>query len=96
MEDFRELRWIGSTPKHLDVVNTQFLLIGESSGLQKAMQAGENDQENADKEMPMDEMERLEEEDTARMNNLSKDSSTAIFADLEAQAKNYPKLQTTF
>ncbi|KAI1653821.1 hypothetical protein F4813DRAFT_382971 [Daldinia decipiens] len=33
---FRALRWIATQPKHLDYVDTQVLLIGESSGIQKA------------------------------------------------------------
>lgn len=41
-------------------------------------------------------MEKLEEEDTKRMKELSKDDSGRIFSDLQVDAGNYPKLQTTF
>lgn len=82
---------MGTLPKHL-IPNAQFLLVGESSGLDKAMQPDKKD----GKADPIEEMEKLEDEDTERMENLGKDASEAIFADLEAQTKGYPKLQTTF
>lgn len=86
---------MGTLPKHL-VPNAQFLLVGESSGLDKAMQPDKKDEKSQDKEQPIEEMEKLEDEDTERMEHLGKDASDAIFADLGAQAKGYPKLQTTF
>ncbi len=69
---------MGTLPKHLDVANTQFLLIGESHGAEPQ------------------EMEELEDEDAARMTHLGKDDSEAIYADLEAHAEDYHKLQTAF
>ena len=48
------------------------------------------------KEKPEEVLEHLEEEDLKRMKHLAKDQSAAVFADLDAQAKDYPKLQTTF
>lgn len=86
---------MGTLPKHL-VPNAQFLLIGESSGLVKATEPNEKDKKADDKEEPIEELEKLEDEDTERMENLGKDDSDAIFTDLEASAKDYPKLQTTF
>lgn len=41
-------------------------------------------------------MEILEDEDMRRMGDLSGDDAEAIFADLQVDAKRYPKLQTTF
>lgn len=82
-------------PEHLDFVNTQFLMIGDSSGVDKALEPQKADQEKGN-EKPLDEMEKLEEEDTKRMKGLSKDDSVSIFTDLEVHAKDYPKLQTTF
>lgn len=96
LDEFRSLRWLGTVPKHLDYVNTQFLLVGESSGIDKAMQPAEKDAEAKDKDDPVEEMEKLEDEDTERMKDLGKDDSAAIFTDLEVHAKGYPKLQTTF
>lgn len=95
LDEFRSLRWMGTLPKHL-IPNAQFLLVGESSGLEKAMQPDEKDEKATDKEEPMEEMEKLEDEDTARMQHLGEDATAAIFADLEAHAENYPKLQTIF
>ena len=87
---------MGTSPKHLDIVGTQFLLVGESSGIEKATQPDKKDQKDGDKEDPKEELEKLEDEDTERMKHLGKDDSDAIFADLEVHAKDYPKLQTTF
>jgi hypothetical protein len=84
-----------SQPHHLDYVNTQFLLVGESSGIEKATQPQKEDEEEG-KEKPIEELERLEDEDTHRMEDLKGDDSTAIFADLDVHAKDYPKLRTTF
>lgn len=86
---------MGTLPKHL-IPNAQFLLIGESSGIQKAMKPEEKDRKADKEEKPIEEMEKLEEEDTDRMEHLGRDDSDAIFADLEVQAKDYPKLQTSF
>lgn len=86
---------MGTLPKHL-VPKSQFLLVGESSGLEKAMQPGKKDEKDEDKDEPIEEMEKLEHEDTDRMEHLGKDDSDAIFADLEVQAKDYPKLQKAF
>ncbi|GAB1311499.1 hypothetical protein MFIFM68171_01709 [Madurella fahalii] len=95
LDEFRSLRWVPTQPKHLDYVNTQFLLVGESSGLEKALAQQKEDQEEGKAE-PAEEMEKLEEEDTKRMKDLSKDDSGRIFADLQVHAGDYPKLQTTF
>ncbi|KAF3058415.1 hypothetical protein GL218_05186 [Daldinia childiae] len=93
-DGFRTLRWIATQPEHLDYVNTQFLLIGESKGIQKATepQRGQKDGQ----EDPIEELEKLEDEDTHRMESLPGDDSAAIFGDLHVRAQNYPKLQSTF
>ncbi|KAK9772144.1 putative BTB domain transcription factor [Seiridium cardinale] len=94
-EEFRALRWMATNPKHLDYVNTQFLLIGESSGIDKAVEPQKADQDDG-KDKPLEELEKLEDEDTHRMEDLKGDDAAAIFADLEVHAKDYPKLQTSF
>ncbi|KAM0525680.1 hypothetical protein ACHAPE_000391 [Trichoderma viride] len=94
-EEFRDLRWIPSQPDHFDYDNSQILLIGESSGIEKALTPQEED-EKANKEKPLEAMEELEEEDLKRMKHMPGDSSAAIYADLKARAEDYPKLQTTF
>ncbi|KAI0965503.1 hypothetical protein F4678DRAFT_334391 [Xylaria arbuscula] len=45
LEEFRSLRWMPSQPHHLDYVNTQFLLIGESSGIAKATKPQKEDKQ---------------------------------------------------
>ncbi|RMJ19774.1 hypothetical protein CDV36_000547 [Fusarium kuroshium] len=95
IDEFRTLRWMPSKPAHLDYVNAQLLLIGESSGIKKAVEPQKEDEEKG-KEDPKTVLENLEEDDFERMKDLAEDESTAIFADLHAQAKDYPKLQTTF
>ncbi|KAL0944707.1 uncharacterized protein CTRU02_202594 [Colletotrichum truncatum] len=94
-EEFRDLRWMPSKPEHLDFPNAQILLIGESSGLKKATEPRKKDIKEGNEE-PKDVLEEIEDEDTQRMQNLADDDSSAIFADLQARAKDYPKLQTTF
>ncbi|KAM0254003.1 hypothetical protein ACHAQJ_006973 [Trichoderma viride] len=94
-EEFRDLRWIPSQPHHLDYDNAQILLIGESSGIKKALEPQEED-EKAHKEEPLEVMEELEEQDLKRMRHMPGDRSASIYADLKAHAEDYPKLQTTF
>lgn len=84
-----------SRPHHLDYDNAQVLLVGESSGIKKALELQEDD-ENAHKEEPLEEMEDLEKQDLKRMRHLSGDDSASIYADLKVHAEDYPKLQTTF
>lgn len=95
---FRALRWVPSEPAHLDYARAQFLLIGESSGIDKAVepQTEKQEDEKGNEEKPAEEMEKLEHEDTRRMRHLGGDASAAVFADLHARAGDYPKLQTTF
>ncbi|KAK3363217.1 hypothetical protein B0T25DRAFT_526615 [Lasiosphaeria hispida] len=95
IKEFRSLRWMPTQPKHLDYANTQFLLIGESSGVDKALEPQEEDKQKG-VQAPADELEKLEEEDAKRMKGLSKDDSSRVFADLQVNARDYPKLQTTF
>lgn len=93
--EFRSLRWMPSKPAHFDYVNSQILLVGESSGIRKAVEPQKEDV-NKDKEEPEKVLENLEEDDLKRMKHLGDDQSEAIFADMHVQAKDYPKLQTTF
>jgi hypothetical protein len=89
--EFGGRRWCPSNPKHLDVEGAQVLLVGESSGIEKA-----TEQKDGEAPGPKEELERLEEEDEERMQGLGKDESESIFRDLHASAKEYPKLKTTF
>ncbi|KAK1996094.1 hypothetical protein LX36DRAFT_130878 [Colletotrichum falcatum] len=92
---FRDLRWMPTKPEHLDFVNSQILMIGESSGIEKAVEPKQKDVK-AGKDKPEDVLQEIEDEDTKRMEHLSGDDSASIFADLQARAKDYPQLQTTF
>ena len=70
LNEFRSLRWMPLQPKHLDYPNSQILLIGESADdLGKSMdqQAGD---EKAEKDTPLEEMEKLEDEDERRVEGL--------------------------
>ncbi|KAK1962235.1 hypothetical protein LY78DRAFT_260002 [Colletotrichum sublineola] len=94
-DQFRDLRWIPTKPEHLDYVYSQVLMIGESSGIKKAVEPKQKDVK-AGKDKPEDVLQEIEDEDTKRMEHLSGDDSASIFADLQARAKDYPQLQTTF
>ncbi len=67
MTEFRDLRWMPLQPKLLDYVNTQFLLIGESRGVDGATV----DETEEGKEGVKEEMEKLEGEDEIRVKGLS-------------------------
>ncbi len=95
IEEFRSLRWLPTRPEHLNYANAQFILIGESSGLEKAVEPQEEDQKDG-KEEPQEVLDHLEEEDLKRMRHLPGDESESLYADLHARAKDYPELQTTF
>ena len=57
-------------PSLLDYENTQFLLIGESRGIDNALQAQDGDEKKEDRETPHEEMEKLEHEDEIRVQHL--------------------------
>ncbi|CEI70217.1 hypothetical protein FVEN_g1257 [Fusarium venenatum] len=95
IDEFRSLRWLPSKPAHFDYVNAQILLIGESEGIEKAVEPQKKDQKDG-KEEPETVLEHLEDDDVKRMKHLADDQSAAIYADLHVHAKDYPKLQTTF
>jgi hypothetical protein len=78
----------------LDVEGAQILLVGESAGLDKAMEPPKD--QAPGEEDPKEELEELAEEDEKRMEALSKDDSEAIFKDLQASAKDYPEMQKEF
>lgn len=57
-------------PKLLDYVNTQFLVIGHAgNGLEKATEQQPVDEKH-DKDTPLEEMEKLEQEDELRVEHL--------------------------
>ena len=81
LDEFRSLRWAPLQPKFLDYENAQFLLIGSSTeDLGQATEQQPKD-EKADKDTPLEEMEKLEDEDTARVEHL-KGMNSAIKTDV--------------
>jgi hypothetical protein len=59
-----------SQPKHLDYPNAQILLIGEGQGDVEKATKPQPDDEKEGKEMPIEEMEKLEGEDEIRVKHL--------------------------
>lgn len=108
LDEFRSLRWCPLQPKFLDYENCQFLLIGESSGIDKALEPQGQDSNGVGEKMK-EEMEKLEGEDEIRIKHLKGKTSKisielsltraigddAIFADLGVSKKDY-NLQTTW
>ncbi|KXT00385.1 hypothetical protein AC578_3356 [Pseudocercospora eumusae] len=95
IDEFRGRGWMPAVPKHLDYVNSSFLMIGEgdfdkSSNLDPAPK----DEKDENKETPQEELEKLEGEDEQRVDNLKGDDT--IFADLGVSSKDYPKVLTTW
>ncbi|KAM3072153.1 hypothetical protein ACMFMG_008610 [Clarireedia jacksonii] len=88
---FRGLRWMPLEPELLDYEGAQMLIIGEGQG--ELGRAVEEQKRDAGKEKPVEEMEKLGEEDHDRVEGLKDDP---VFADLGLSSKEYPHLQTTW
>ncbi|KAK4549003.1 hypothetical protein LTR36_008776 [Oleoguttula mirabilis] len=93
MEEFGSRGWLPTTPEHLNYANAQFILIGESSGLDvlNGAQDGEKDDK---KETPQEEIEKLEQEDEIRVEHMQGDNT--VYADLGISKKDYPSVMTTW
>ncbi|KAH7369635.1 hypothetical protein BKA65DRAFT_544365 [Rhexocercosporidium sp. MPI-PUGE-AT-0058] len=92
---FRNLRWMPLEPALLDYQHTQFLIIGEGMGeMGKAVEEMSSDAKDNTKEKPVEELEKLEEEDHERVQHLKGDDP--VFADLGLSSKEYSKMQTTW
>lgn len=95
LDEFHGRGWMPLQPKLLNYDNTQFLLIGHNDdALEKAAKPQNGEEEEPEKETPLEEMETLEHEDESRIKHLKGDDS--VFTDLGLSAKEYPKLQTTW
>lgn len=79
LDEFRSLRWGPLQPKHLEYVNCQFLLVGESGGIEKALEPQKED-EKENKEEPKTEMEKLEGEDEIRVKHLKGKSTLPMLS----------------
>ncbi|KAG4433190.1 hypothetical protein IFR05_011325 [Cadophora sp. M221] len=92
---FRNLRWMPLEPELLNYQNTQFLIIGEGMGeMGKAVEEMSKDAKDNEKEKPIEELEKLEEEDHDRVEHLKGDDP--VFADLGLSSKEYSKMQTAW
>merc|ERR1712093_304241 len=92
---FRNLRWMPLEPELLKYQNTQFLLIGEGIGeMGNAVQEMSEDAKDDTKETPIEEIQKLEEEDHDRVEHLKGDDP--VFADLGLSSKEYSTMQTTW
>ncbi|KAF2173432.1 hypothetical protein M409DRAFT_61843 [Zasmidium cellare ATCC 36951] len=94
IDEFQGRGWMPIEPKHLDYANAQMLLIGESFDSGSALEANPNDEKKEEKEVPQEELEKLEEEDEHRIENLKGDDT--IFEDLGISSKEYPKVKSTW
>lgn len=94
LDEFGGRGWLPTKPEHLDYENASMLLIGESAESGTALEATAQDQKNDDKEVPEEELIKLEEEDEERIKNLKGDNS--IFEDLGISSKDYPKVKSTW
>lgn len=79
IDKFRDLRWMPLEPELLDYKNTQFLLIGESGGIDSALEQLPRDEKKGFDE-PKEEMERLEGEDEIRVKHLKGQFPNAFVA----------------
>jgi hypothetical protein len=105
------LAWVPAKSKYLDYDNAQILLIGEgkNASLGSAIEPPKED-ENKDKETPLEEVEKLEHEDEIRVHHLHGESfrtrvgeransrlgDDTIFDDLHISKKEYPDVKTTW
>ena len=95
IDEFGGRGWMPLQPKLLDYNNTQFLLIGHSEdSLQRAVKAQNGEDQQAEKETPLEEIEKLEKEDEQRVQGLNDDH--AVFKDLGLSSQEFSKLQTTW
>lgn len=94
IDEFQGRGWMPVAPKHLNYANAQMLLIGESFDSGSALEANPNDEKKEGKEVPREELEKLEDEDEHRVENLKGDDT--IFEDLGISSKEYPKVKSTW
>ncbi|CAK3909852.1 Hypothetical predicted protein [Lecanosticta acicola] len=94
LEEFGSRGWLPTKPEHINYQNASFLLIGESIDSGSALEPATQDQKKEEKEVPEEELIKLEEEDEERIKNLKGDKT--IFEDLGISSKEYPKVKSTW
>ena len=70
LEEFGSRGWMPLHPKHLDYANAQVLLIGEDFDSSSNLDPAPKDEKKDEKETPQEELEKLEDEDDQRVENL--------------------------
>ena len=94
-DEFGTRGWMPLKPELLDYDNTQFLLIGHrDDALEKATKAQDEDEQNDKKVTPLEEMEKLENEDEHRVQSLG--VNAAVFTDLGLSSKEFSKVRTSW
>lgn len=71
VEEFGGRAWVPAEPKHIDYANASVLLIGENFDTSSNLEPEEEDKKDDATETPQEELEKLENEDELRVENLS-------------------------
>lgn len=71
IDEFGGRGWMPAQPKHINYDGASMLLIGESLRDSAALQPFEKDQKDENKKTPGEELDKLENEDEIRVDNLS-------------------------
>ncbi|KAL1590330.1 hypothetical protein WHR41_00611 [Cladosporium halotolerans] len=87
IEEFGGRGWMPAEPKHIDYANAQILMIGESFDGSNNLEANPKDQKDDAKELPEEEIKKLESEDEQRIEHMKGDDT--VFADLGVSKKDY-------
>lgn len=70
LDEFGGRGWMPAEPKHLDYINSAFLLIGENFDSSSNLEPTAKDEKDDTKETPQEELLKLEGEDEQRVENL--------------------------
>lgn len=98
MNDFQSLRWIPTQPRHLNYPKTQFLIIGHSSGIEKAFEpdtkGAAKEKKPAEDEVTIKEEELEGEEDL--LYDIKEDEVSTVLLGLEKYAHQLKNVETEF
>jgi len=87
IEEFGGRGWMPAEPKHLDYANAQILMIGEDFERSDNLEAKPKDENDDSKEVPEEELKKLEGEEEERIEHMKGDE--IIFNDLGISKKEY-------
>lgn len=89
IDEFGGRGWMPAEPKHLDYANAQILMIGEDFDNSTNLEANPKDEKDDSKEVPEEELKKLESEDEQRVEHLKgKYKSHARWISSEPQLTN--------